>query len=77
MQEMIKPDNVKLEENSQKQRKSKLNSIFQAHRCFPDMKFKPMSLLLFIHLKGVLGQQPENTLGQINVMGVIHQIVRS
>ena len=55
MQVMIEPNNVNLEENSQEKCETELYSIFQAHRRLPDMKLKPMCLLLLIELKDMLG----------------------
>ena len=54
MQVVIKPNNVNLEENCQEKCKTELYSIFQAHRCLPDMKLEHVSLLLLIELKDVL-----------------------
>ena len=55
MQVMIEANNINLEENCQEKCEAELNSILQAHGCLPDMEFKPVSLLLFIELKDMLG----------------------
>ena len=55
MQVMVEPYNIELEENSQEKCETKLNGVFQAHGCLPNMELVPVSLLLLIPLECMFG----------------------